>query len=98
MRLKGALAFELVTVLPFTLRRPNSSVEFADSSADSGSNAVFSLPEDASASASNVAISSVFRVVEGDDFASVAEGYWEGKCRQYTPQIVYKVTGYKVAL
>lgn len=56
---------ELVTVVQVTLRRPNSSVEFADS--DSTAAAVFQLPEDAEASASNVAISSVFRVVEGAD-------------------------------
>ena len=68
---------ELVTVVQVTLRRPNSSVEFADS--DSTAAAVFQLPEDAEASASNVAISSMFRVVEGADFARVAEGYWKGK-------------------
>ena len=70
---------ELVTVLQFTLHRPNASVEFADSADSAAAAAVFQLPEDAEASASNVAISSVFRVVEGADFARVAEGYWKGK-------------------
>ena len=75
---------ELVTVLQFTVGRPNASVEFADSSAaSSGSAALFSLPEDADAAASNVAVSSVFRVAEAADFAGVAEGYWEGECKQF---------------
>ena len=78
---------ELVTVLQFTVGRPNASVEFADSSAAGGSAtsaaALFSLPEDADAAASNVAVSSVFRVAEAADFAGVAEGYWEGKCKQF---------------
>ena len=42
-----------------------------------------SLPEDADAAASNVAVSSVFRVAEADDFARAAEGYWEGECKQF---------------
>ena len=61
-----------VTVVQVTLRRPNASVEFADSSS-----AAFRLAEDAAASESAVAVASVFRVAEAADFARVAEGYWE---------------------
>ena len=88
MRLKGALAFELVTVLQFTLRRPNSSVEFADSSLDSGSNAVFSLPEDASASASNVAISSVFNCTGYVEFRKTNSGAFRGFAQQYMVNLI----------
>ena len=68
--------------LPPALLETESAAPMAAGSATSAA-ALFSLPEDADAAASNVAVSSVFRVAEAADFAGVAEGYWEGECKQF---------------